>query len=156
MTPMLRDEMILVSVDDHVVEPRDLFEHHLSPAWKSRAPRVARKKDGSEIWLFEGQQLPNLALSAVVGRPPAEWGVEPTSFEQLRPGTSARDRMRRRRLLGDGLARAAGELLPHMLDHFPVARYVLQALGHVLAELAQGPAAARAERRCRIDDALAR
>lgn len=87
MTPMLRDEMILVSVDDHVVEPRDLFEHHLSPAWKSRAPRVVRKKDGSEIWLFEGQQLPNLALFAVVGRPPAEWGVEPTSFEQLRPGT---------------------------------------------------------------------
>ena len=88
MTPMLRDEMILVSVDDHVVEPRDLFEHHLSPAWKSRAPRVARKKDGSEIWLFEGQQLPNLALSAVVGRPPTEWGLA-LSPRSAPPGPSA-------------------------------------------------------------------
>jgi len=84
---MQRDDMILVSVDDHVVEPPDLFEHHLTDAWKSRAPRVVRKKDGSDVWLFEGQQLPNIGLNAVVGRPPEEYGVEPTSFDQLRPGT---------------------------------------------------------------------
>ena len=84
---MLRDDMILVSVDDHVVEPPDLFEHHLSAAWKARAPRVVRKKDGSDVWLFEGQQLPNIGLNAVVGRPPTEYGMEPTSFDQLRPGT---------------------------------------------------------------------
>ncbi len=84
---MLCDDMILVSVDDHVIEPPDLFAHHLSPAWKSRAPRVARKKDGSDVWLFEGQQLPNVGLNAIVGRPPGEWGMEPTSYDQLRPGT---------------------------------------------------------------------
>ena len=84
---MLLDDMILVSVDDHVVEPADLFTHHLSAAWKSRAPRVVRKKDGSDVWFFEGQQVPSIALHAVVGRPREEYGMESTNFEQLRPGT---------------------------------------------------------------------
>ena len=59
--------------------------------------------------------------------------------QQLRPGAAARDRMRRRRRLGDRLAGPAGELLAHVLDHLPLARHELQRLGHVLAELAQLP-----------------
>ena len=57
--------------------------------------------------------------------------------QQPRPGAPARDRMRRRRRLGDRLAGPAGELLAHVLDHLPLARHQLQRLGHVLAELAQ-------------------
>ena len=79
-------DLILVSVDDHVVEPPGMFEQHLAPHWKERAPRVVRKKDGSDVWVFEGAQLPNIGLNAVVGRPPAEYGMEPTSYDQLRPG----------------------------------------------------------------------
>ena len=48
---------------------------------------MVRKKDGSDVWVFEGEQIPNIGLNAVVGRPPEEYGMEPTSFEQLRPGT---------------------------------------------------------------------
>ena len=81
------DDMILVSVDDHVVEPPAMFQHHLPERYRSRAPRVVSKKDGSDVWVFEGVQLPNIGLNAVVGRPPEEYGVEPTSFDQLRPGT---------------------------------------------------------------------
>jgi predicted TIM-barrel fold metal-dependent hydrolase len=80
------DDLILVSVDDHVVEPPGMFDNHLSPEWKARAPRVARKKDGSDVWLFEGAQLPNIGLNAVVGRPAEEYGMEPTAYEQMRPG----------------------------------------------------------------------
>ncbi len=87
MATMQAGDMILVSVDDHVIEPPDLFAHHLTDMWKPRAPRVVRKKDGSDVWFFEGQQLPNMGLNAVAGRPPEEYGVEPTSFDQLRPGT---------------------------------------------------------------------
>ena len=83
---MRPEDMILISVDDHVVEPPDLFQHHLTPEWKDRAPRVVRRKDGTDVWVFEGQQLLNIGLNAVAGRPPEEYGVEPTSFEQLRPG----------------------------------------------------------------------
>jgi predicted TIM-barrel fold metal-dependent hydrolase len=80
------DDLILVSVDDHVVEPPDLFDGHLPPEWKARAPRVVRKKDGSDVWVFEGQQLPNIGLNAVVGRLPEEYGMEPTAYEQMRRG----------------------------------------------------------------------
>jgi predicted TIM-barrel fold metal-dependent hydrolase len=80
------EDLILVSVDDHVVEPPDMFENHLAPEWKERAPRVVHKEDGSDVWVFEGAQLPNIGLNAVVGRPPEEYGMEPTAYEQMRPG----------------------------------------------------------------------
>jgi predicted TIM-barrel fold metal-dependent hydrolase len=84
---MQPEDFILVSVDDHVVEPPGMFKQHLPAQWQARAPRVVRKKDGSDVWVFEGAQIPNIGLNAVVGRPPEEYGMEPTSFDQLRPGT---------------------------------------------------------------------
>jgi predicted TIM-barrel fold metal-dependent hydrolase len=83
---MRPEDLILVSVDDHVVEPAGLFENHLTPEWKDKAPRVVRKKDGSDVWVFQGAQIPNIGLNAVVGRPPEQYGMEPTSFDQIRPG----------------------------------------------------------------------
>jgi hypothetical protein len=35
---MRTEDLILVSVDDHVVEPPNLFEGHVSDAMKDRAP----------------------------------------------------------------------------------------------------------------------
>src|SRR5262249_3184614 len=57
--------------------------------------------------------------------------------EQLGAGAAARYGMRWRRRLADRLAAAAGELLAHMRDHFPLPRNKLQRLGHILAHLAQ-------------------
>ena len=37
------DDLILVSVDDHVVEPPDVFEHHLPAKYKDIAPRVEHR-----------------------------------------------------------------------------------------------------------------
>ena len=84
------EDMVLVSVDDHVVEPPDMFDQVLPTQWKSRAPRVVRKKDGSDVWLFEGAQLPNIGLNAVAGRPPEEYGQggKPPSDDPARPITS--------------------------------------------------------------------
>src|SRR5947209_10852731 len=77
--------------------------------------------------------------------------------EQFWARTPTRDRMRWRRRLGDRLAGPAGELLTDMLDHLPLPWDELQHLGHVLADLAQPPvAAAWADQRRRINDALAR
>jgi len=80
------EDMILVSVDDHVVEPPDMFAQHIPRKYRERAPRVVHKKDGSDVWLFEGRQVPNIGLNAVAGRPPEEYGMEPTAYAQLRPG----------------------------------------------------------------------
>jgi len=81
------NDLILVSVDDHVVEPRNMFDQHLPAQLRAKAPRSVRKADGSDVWVWEGEQIPNLGLNAVVGRPPEEYGMEPTSYDQLRPGT---------------------------------------------------------------------
>ncbi len=83
---MRTEDMILVSVDDHVVEPPDMFDHHLPARYRSVAPRVVRTEGGSDVWLYEGQELPNIGLNAVVGRPPEEYGIEPTEFAEMRPG----------------------------------------------------------------------
>jgi predicted TIM-barrel fold metal-dependent hydrolase len=83
---MRPEDMILVSVDDHVVEPPEMFEQHVPARFKDRAPRVVRLPSGADVWKFEGQPIPNIGLNAVAGRPPEEYGVEPTSFDQLRPG----------------------------------------------------------------------
>ena len=80
------DEMILVSVDDHVVEPPDLFDNHLSDRYRDVAPRVVRKDNGSEVWTYEGREIPNIGLNAVAGRPPTEYGIDPVSYDQMRPG----------------------------------------------------------------------
>ena len=37
---MNKDEMILISVDDHIVEPQDMYENHLSRKYLNDAPRL--------------------------------------------------------------------------------------------------------------------
>jgi predicted TIM-barrel fold metal-dependent hydrolase len=80
------DEMVLVSVDDHVVEPPHLFEGRLPAKYADLAPRLLTRDDGTNAWAYEGQEISNVALNAVAGRPPEEYGMEPTSFAQLRAG----------------------------------------------------------------------
>lgn len=89
---MAVDDLILVSVDDHLVEPPDLFDGRLPAAFADRAPHVVRQDDGTDVWVFEGQEIPNIGLNAVAGRPPEEYGVDPTSFDEIRPGTYDVDR----------------------------------------------------------------
>jgi predicted TIM-barrel fold metal-dependent hydrolase len=91
MTPPI-DGLTLVSVDDHLVEPPDLFDGLLPASLADRAPRVVRTEAGADVWVFEGQEVPNIGLNAVAGRPPEEYGVEPTAFDELRPGTYDVDR----------------------------------------------------------------
>ncbi len=83
---MQPEDMILISVDDHVVEPPTMFDAHIPERYRDRAPRIHRRRDGSDVWMFEGQKIPNIGLNAVAGRPKEEYGVEPTAFDEMRPG----------------------------------------------------------------------
>ena len=81
------DDMVLVSVDDHVVEPPDLFDGPPARAStrtsrRSSSPGTTAPTPGST----RARSCRNVALNAVAGRPPEEYGIEPTSFDQLRPG----------------------------------------------------------------------
>ncbi len=83
---MRLDDMVLVSVDDHAVEPPHLFEGRLPARYREAAPRLVRKDDGTDVWVYEGREIPNIGLNAVAGRPPEEYGMEPTSFDEIRDG----------------------------------------------------------------------
>jgi tryptophan-rich sensory protein len=80
------EDLILVSVDDHVVEPPDMFEGRLSARAAERAPRVEKLESGRDLWMFEGTALPNVGLNAVAGRVPEEYGLDPLAFSQMRTG----------------------------------------------------------------------
>jgi predicted TIM-barrel fold metal-dependent hydrolase len=81
------NDLVLVSVDDHVVEPPELFTNHVSEADLERAPKVVHKDDiEADVWTFEGAEIPNVGLNAVAGRPPEEYGFEPTAFDEIRRG----------------------------------------------------------------------
>jgi predicted TIM-barrel fold metal-dependent hydrolase len=84
---MRTEDLILVSVDDHTVEPPDMFENHLPAKLKDLAPRSVKKPDGTDVWVYEGNEIPNIGLNAVAGRPPEEYNIEPTRYEDLRVGT---------------------------------------------------------------------
>ena len=80
------DDLILVSVDDHLVEPPNVFEGRLPAKYVDLAPKFVTRTDGTSAWLYEGAELGNIALNAVAGRPKEEYGMEPTSFDEIRPG----------------------------------------------------------------------
>ena len=54
---MLRDDVQAISVDDHIVEPSHLFEEHIEPRFRDRAPRIV-DRDGVQGWLWEDRFYP--------------------------------------------------------------------------------------------------
>ena len=76
----------IVSVDDHLIEPPDLFEGRLPSSLQNRAPRVVELEGGRQAWEYEGNLYPNVGLNAVVGRPKSEWSMDPANFDEMRKG----------------------------------------------------------------------
>jgi len=81
-----KEDMILISVDDHIVEPPDMFKNHLAKKYIDEAPRLVHNPDGSDTWQFRDIVIPNVALNAVAGRPKEEYGLEPQGLDEIRPG----------------------------------------------------------------------
>ena len=80
------EDLVLVSVDDHIIEPREMFDAHIPERFRDRAPRVLTDDEGSEYWLFEGERAAYMGLNAVAGCPPEEYGLNPTRYDQMRKG----------------------------------------------------------------------
>jgi predicted TIM-barrel fold metal-dependent hydrolase len=76
----------VISVDDHVVEPRHTFEGRLPAALQERAPRIVETSKGHEAWEFEGRRYTQVGMNAVAGRRPESVKLEPFRFDQMRPG----------------------------------------------------------------------
>jgi predicted TIM-barrel fold metal-dependent hydrolase len=80
------EDMILISVDDHVIEPPNAFARHFPERFKGREPKI-EQRDGRDVWVFEDKAAGYMGLNSVVGRPKEEYGMEPLSYEQMRKGT---------------------------------------------------------------------
>jgi predicted TIM-barrel fold metal-dependent hydrolase len=76
----------LISVDDHLIEPPDLFEGRMPQRFAEDAPRVVEFEDGRQAWTYEDGLYPNVGLNAVVGRPKDEWSMDPARFDEMRRG----------------------------------------------------------------------
>ncbi len=80
------DDLIMVSVDDLSVSPRRCSRADCRPSFRTGLRMSKRLADGSDVWLFNGTKIPNIGLNAVAGRPKEEYGIEPTAFDEMRPG----------------------------------------------------------------------
>jgi predicted TIM-barrel fold metal-dependent hydrolase len=93
----------IISVDDHVVEPPDLWTSRLPAKYQDRAPRVVRDRgvfhiqggtfsfekghpdgDWGDWWLYDDLVYPFPKLSAAVGFDNLD--AEPVTFDEIRPG----------------------------------------------------------------------
>ena len=66
---MKMEDMVLVSVDDHITEPAEVFDNQLSGEALATAPKLNIGPNGKNYWEYQGMQLASVALNAVVGRP---------------------------------------------------------------------------------------
>jgi predicted TIM-barrel fold metal-dependent hydrolase len=89
---VLRDEVPqyekryrIISVDDHLMEPPDLFEGRLPARFADAAPRVERDDAGIDWWVFDDERVPVLGADALKGWEPFKGYLGPVNFDELHP-----------------------------------------------------------------------
>ena len=78
----------IISSDDHVFEPADLWTSRMESQFTGRAPRVVRHDDGSDWWYCDGKKVQSTGIGAQAGRrfdDPGSLSVHDT-FDNVRPG----------------------------------------------------------------------
>ncbi len=95
----------IISVDDHVVEPPNVWTDRLPAKWRDRGPRVERDtaafvfvggtftyekgRAGDALcdwWIYDDLVYPSPRLSAAAGFDRSEVTVVPITFDEMRPG----------------------------------------------------------------------
>jgi predicted TIM-barrel fold metal-dependent hydrolase len=82
---MRTEDFILISVDDHICEPADMFETHVPAKYKEFAPKVV-EQDGKHLWTYYGRPGRDLGLNAVAGKPREMFNVNALRYDEMRPG----------------------------------------------------------------------
>ncbi|MCV7219945.1 amidohydrolase family protein [Mycolicibacterium elephantis] len=76
----------LISVDDHILEPPNLWVDRVAAKDRDKAPHMEPDENGVDMWVYDGKRYPNSGLSAVVGKSKEEFSPEPLSYAEMRPG----------------------------------------------------------------------
>ncbi len=106
VTPAEADLPLIISVDDHVLEPRDLWQQQLPADVRDRGPKVSRERvrlvfEGGhygferddengqwcDVWKFDDLVMPTGLLHAPAGIPRNEQRNVPAVYEDFRAGT---------------------------------------------------------------------
>ena len=65
------NDMVIISVDDHISEPPDMFDKHLSGEDLASAPKLRTSADGTNYWEYQGEGVPDtLTIRAVAWETP--------------------------------------------------------------------------------------
>jgi predicted TIM-barrel fold metal-dependent hydrolase len=84
--PVQSDDLILISVDDHINEPATMFDAHVPERYREQAPRIVDLDDGGLQWFYGDVRGRSMGLQAVAGKPREFYNVDATRFEEMRPG----------------------------------------------------------------------
>jgi len=76
----------VISVDDHVTEPPNVFEGRIEARFSGRAPRLVDDPSGGLVWAYEDGEMHDAGFGSVVGRPQSAWRHEPIRYEEIRKG----------------------------------------------------------------------
>ena len=76
----------LISVDDHILEPPNLWVDRVAFKDRDRAPHMEVDDTGMDVWVYDGKRMPSSGLSAVVGKSKEEFSPEPLNYSEMRPG----------------------------------------------------------------------
>jgi predicted TIM-barrel fold metal-dependent hydrolase len=80
-------DMILLSIDDHSIEPPDMYEGHVPAKYRDQMPKVVRNDEGIDQWVFQGKATSTpFGMTSTVGWPNEEWGFHPGRYSEMRPG----------------------------------------------------------------------
>lgn len=83
---VLPDDVKAISVDDHIIEPPDLWQSRLPKRYREVGPRVIELDDGTEAWAIEDQLVQTLRGNT---RTLPGYEDDPLSvarFSEMRPG----------------------------------------------------------------------
>ncbi len=80
-----RDLNWMISVDDHILEPPNVWQDRVPAKYKDMAPRFVRDSNG-EAWVYEGRRMPTPGLSAVAGKSAEDFSPLPIGYDEMRAG----------------------------------------------------------------------
>lgn len=90
-----------ISVDDHALEPPELFATRLPRSMQDRAPHVDMST-GRPRWVVEDKVLAVCGGDAAVGRPMEDWIQLEIGYDEMRPGVrDSRERLKDMDLIGE-------------------------------------------------------
>ena len=58
----------IISSDDHIIEPGDLWTSRVETKFRDRAPRIVRLESGDDWWVCEGVKIGGIGSGTQAGR----------------------------------------------------------------------------------------